>query len=103
MQFIYPNESAQYIYPVLPSGGGSSTEFTTEFRTLTVGEAAAKALTLANIPDTATEVVVMPVGGSTQFYGVDYTVFGNILDWNGLGLDTIGLVAGDELVILYKV
>lgn len=74
-----------------------------EYRTITVGEAAAKQLTLAATPSVAAKTFVEAVEGSAQVYGTDYTVAGAVLDWSGLGLDTIGLAAGDRLRIWYWV
>jgi hypothetical protein len=72
-----------------------------EYRTLTGGEATAKQLTLSSTPLTASNVMVDAIGGGAQMYGVDYTVTGAVLDWSGLGLDSIPLVAGDILRIMY--
>jgi hypothetical protein len=72
-----------------------------EYRTITSGEATAKQLTLAVEPLTADEVMLDVKGGAIQFLGDDFTVTGDILDWDGLGLDGI-LVAGDKLRIAYN-
>lgn len=72
-----------------------------EYRTLSGPEAAAKQLTLSATPGVASKVLVDALGGSAQEYGVDYTVTGSILSWSGLGLDSIGLSAGDKLRIVY--
>lgn len=76
-------------------------DFEVEYRTITAPEAAAKALTLASTPFDVTKVTVSAIQGSAQQYAVDYTVSGTTLDWNGLGLDTLGLAAGDVLLIEY--
>jgi hypothetical protein len=102
MQFIYPDENQQFVYPVLSGGGSSSDIEKTEFRTISSGEATAKQLVLSQTPSAPSEVKVFAVEGSAQFYGDDYIVTGNVLDWSTLGLDTIGLVAGDRLIIDYK-
>jgi len=72
----------------------------TEFRTISSGEATAKALTLVQTPSISSEVTLGISGGGFQFYGDDYTVSGTTLSWSGLGLDGI-LSAGDKLVIGY--
>lgn len=72
-----------------------------EYRTITGPEAAAKQLTLSVTPGAASKVLVDALGGTAQEYGVDYTVAGSILSWSGLGLDLIGLSAGDKLRIVY--
>lgn len=79
---------------------GSQQQFKTEFRTITAGEAAAKQLTLAEVPLFPMEVILMLKGGSVQFYGDDYSVAVNVLSWNALDLD--GLLAdGDKIIIQY--
>lgn len=79
----------------------SSSEFT-EFDTVTSGQATAKQITLIHTPNLPTQVVVA-FGGVTQFYGTDYSVAANVLSWSGLGMDSIGVVAGDQLVISYVI
>jgi len=71
------------------------------YRTVTVGEAAAKQLALA-IPTTdLTKVVLFPVGGVPQEYAVDFDMLNTTdLSWNGLGLDGI-IASGDVLLITY--
>lgn len=80
---------------------GSQQLFKTEFREITVGEATAKQLTLAELPLVAGEVVLSIKGGTTQYYSDDYVVSGNILSWNGLALDGV-LASGDKLIIQYS-
>lgn len=72
----------------------------TEYRTLTPGEATAKALTLNHTPSTSSEVTLDVIGGGPQFYGDDFTVSGNSLSWNSLALDGV-LSSGDRLRIGY--
>lgn len=71
-----------------------------EYRTISVGEASAKQLTLAASPATAAKVKVDIISGTPQAFGSDYTVSGTVLDWTGLGLDGI-LASGDQLRIAY--
>ena len=59
-----------------------------------------KELTLPATPAIATNTVVDVIGGTSQRYGSDFTVSGNVLSWNGLGLET-ELIAGDVLRIRY--
>lgn len=59
-----------------------------------------KELTLPNMPAVATNTMVDIIGGSTQHYGVDFTVSGSVLTWNGLGLE-IDLIEGSFLRINY--
>jgi hypothetical protein len=71
-----------------------------EYRTITVGEAAAMQLTLANTPNDPTKVMLDFIGGTSQEYGVDYSVTGNVLTWNGYALQSV-LDTGDRIRILY--
>ena len=59
-----------------------------------------KEVTLTGTPAVVTQVIVDVIGGSSQRYGVDYTVSGTTLDWDSLGLD--GEVSlGDYLRVQY--
>lgn len=58
-----------------------------EYRTVSGGEAAAKALTLTNTPVSPSLVMLDIIGGTSQEYAVDFTVAGTTVDWTGLGLD----------------
>lgn len=65
---------------------------------LTTIDISNKQITLSRTPTTAEETRVIVVGGINQEYGVDFTVSGDVLSWNGLGLDGV-LEAGDKLII----
>lgn len=72
-----------------------------EYRTITSGEAAAKQLTLSFTPIAANKVIVDMIGVGPQFYSTDFNVSGNVLDWNGLGMDSVPVDSGDKLRIIY--
>jgi len=93
--------SVFYLTDGTPAVAPLAGTFKTEYRTLTGGEATAKSLTLALTPATPGEVAVDFIGGGSQYYGDDFTVTGSTLDWTGLGMDSIPLVAGDKLRIMY--
>lgn len=57
-----------------------------------------KYIILPNTPASPDEVAVKPVGGVEQVNGIDYRVVGNILSWNGLGLDNF-LEEHDVLIV----
>lgn len=57
-----------------------------------------KQITLSSTPVNASKTRLSIVGGVDQKYGSDFTVTGNTLSWNGLGLETI-LETGDTLII----
>lgn len=71
-----------------------------ENRTITATEASNKFVTLANTPTAPTKVTLDIVSGTPQKYGTDFTVIGNQLSWNGLGLD-VTLGEGDDIRIIY--
>jgi hypothetical protein len=83
------------------SATGSSVTDNLEYRELTALEISNKSLTLLNTPLAASLVAVDAIGGGAQDYGIDFTVTGNILSWNGLALDGL-LEAGDKLRIKYN-
>jgi hypothetical protein len=59
-----------------------------------------KYIILNKTPSVPEALQVIPVGGPEQLYGIDYTITGNILSWDGLGLDGI-LDNTDKLIIRY--
>lgn len=68
--------------------------------TLTQQDIQSKSVTLENAPPIPSLVSLTPEGGIPQIYGIDYTVSGNILSWNNLGLDNY-LDAGETIVVSY--
>ena len=80
-----------------PTGSGT---FKPEYFTINNTQLTNKEINLSNTPSNPLDVVLDVVGGSPQEYGVDYQVTGNVLSWNGLGLD--GQVAlGSKLRVIY--
>jgi hypothetical protein len=84
----------------IASGGGSTTRIV-ELFTLNSGQEAAKQIVLGATPIIANFTVLEIASAPSQFYGLDFTVSGNILSWSGLGLDGI-LAAGDNLTVTYN-
>lgn len=82
----------------VPVGAGA---MTVETRTITAGEALAKSLTLSSTPTVPSGVIVDFIEVGPQAYGSDFTVTGSTLDWNGLGMDSVTVDAGDILRIIY--
>lgn len=68
---------------------------------LNAAQVANKQVTLSQTPIEATQVLLDIPSGVTQVYGPDFSVSGNILTWNGLGLETI-LEINDRLRIVYQ-
>jgi hypothetical protein len=61
---------------------------------------ASKSFELTYTPRDPETVMVIPVGGVVQDFGVDYTIVGKTIIWEGLGLDgQIGL--GDKFLCFY--
>ena len=69
-----------------------------EQHTVTAGEITAKGLTLGATPAADAEVTMDIVSGVAQNNGVDFSVSGTALSWNGLGLD--GVIAENDVMIL---
>lgn len=84
---------------VTGGGGGGSTE-NVEYHTVTSGEETAKQFTLSNTPTVGGNTLVDIITGGPQQLTVDFTITGNVFDWNGLGLDGI-LTAGDVVRLHY--
>ncbi|MBQ7263678.1 MAG: DUF2793 domain-containing protein [Synergistaceae bacterium] len=80
------------------SGGGQS--FKVETIALSAEQATAKKITLAETPSSATDVFLAACG-IVQAASVDYSVTGKEISWGGLGLDDIGMGAGDVCVVGY--
>jgi hypothetical protein len=60
-----------------------------------------KFVTLSGTPTTASGTILNIVGGVVQDYSVDFTITGDQLSWNGLGLDGV-LASGDKLIVQYN-
>lgn len=61
---------------------------------------AAKQLQLPSTPTTPSKVRVSVNHGPEQVYNTDFVVTGDIVSWDGLGIET-GLTLGDYLIITY--
>lgn len=70
--------------------------------TLTETDITNKYVTLNDTPTIPAETRLAVSGGTHAFYGVSFTVSGDQLSWDGLGLDGL-LAPGDQLVIRYPV
>lgn len=83
-----------------PIGQGVQTSLVPQIVTLTQTDIDNKYITLNITPIVPESLTVSPVGGPEQLYGIDYEITGNILSWDGLGLDGI-LDNTDKLIIRY--
>lgn len=68
--------------------------------TITAGMITAKQFSLSSAPKSGQGILLVPQEGVPQVEGVDYTVSGSIISWNGKGLDGV-IEAGDVLEIYY--
>lgn len=83
-----------------PIGQGVQTSIAPQIVSLTQSIINDKFIVLNNTPLVPEAITVAPAGGPQQLYGIDYEIQGNILTWNGLGLDGI-LDDSDKLIIRY--
>lgn len=74
--------------------------FFVEPHTITLAESNAKEIQLLITPSKPLEVMVDVVGGSPQRSGVDFVVTGDILSWNGYGMETI-IGTDDNIRVTY--
>jgi len=68
--------------------------------TLVTSDITNKYITLPTAPFIPDKTLLTIIGGPMQEYGVDFTISGAVLSWNGLALDGV-LVAGDILIIQF--
>lgn len=66
--------------------------------TLLEGDIENKRVVLEIEPMQPSSVLVVPFGGPPQVNGIDYTISGNVLSWDGLGLD--GFLEKDEIILV---
>ncbi len=82
-----------------PLGAGATfSEF--ELITITQDNLDTKSIELSKAPLAAQFLILEVINGITQLFEQDYTFTGNILSWDGLGLDNF-LEIGDILLIKY--
>jgi hypothetical protein len=93
---IYQNGA----WEIVSVSGGSASYFVNKV-TLNATDITNKFVTLTDIPTSPSDTILDIVGGITQDHSVDFTVTGNQLSWNGLGLDGI-LADGDKLIIQFN-
>lgn len=69
---------------------------------ITAAQELAQAVVLTNSPATPSKTNLDIVSGSSQRFGFDFTVAGNILSWNGFSLETT-LAEGDIIRVTYVI
>ena len=77
-------------------------ETVTEIRTLSDADIAAKGFTLQNsIASSEESNVMLSMNRLLMIYGIDFTASENYITWASMGLDEVGLFAGDIVVVRY--
>ena len=79
---------------------GETSGFIVEKIELKEQDIANKFVTLKHTPLVPEAVILIPEGGPAQFINEDYSIQGNILSWNELGLDGF-LEINDVLIVQY--
>jgi uncharacterized protein YjbI with pentapeptide repeats len=72
-----------------------------ELITLSADQVSAKSFDLISPPNSGASIVLFPLGGLPQSFGDDFTLSGSTISWTGLGMDSLGLVAGDKIRVIY--
>lgn len=81
--------------------GGSGLGYILDRIEITQQDITNKYVTLSQTPSTPNNVILDMEGGIKQNNGIDYVVMGNILSWDGLGLDGF-IDETDVLLIQYN-
>lgn len=79
----------------------SPNQYKVEKFTLLNGDIINKYVTLAATPTTASLVRLVIINGLEQDYSTDFTVSGNQVSWNGLGLDGV-LEINEKIIVIYN-
>jgi hypothetical protein len=69
---------------------------------LTTEQINTKKIVLSSVPVFPETASLIPTGGVQQVYGEDYTINGQELSWDSMGLDSF-LEEGEEIKILYQI
>lgn len=102
-EIVFETDSKQYYggdgialggFPI-GSGAQYSETFTLDLTAITN-----KQISLTHVPMNPSITRVLPIGGIYQRYGIDFTISGQTLSWDGLGLDNF-LEVGDILIVEY--
>ena len=76
--------------------------FFVETIVISAAQAAAQAVVLTNTPGDVNKTILDIVSGTSQRFGVDFTVAGNVLSWAGFSLETV-LAEGDVIRVTYVI
>lgn len=87
---------------VIASDSSGSTQYKPEsVITLNGTDISNKFITLSEVPLNANKTRLFVESAPTQVYGIDFTVTGSTLSWNGLGLDGV-LEIGERIFVTYN-
>lgn len=67
---------------------------------ITGAQAIAKTVELISAPTNPDKTLLFISGGGAAFFGIDFTVVGNLVQWDTLALDGL-LEAGDRIQVVY--
>jgi hypothetical protein len=98
---VVKSDSSQGIIRVLNTVNNSSFFYILDRIEITQQDITNKYVTLSQTPSTPNNVILDMEGGIKQNNGIDYVVMGNILSWDGLGLDGF-IDETDVLLIQYN-
>lgn len=87
-------EAGEYLIIQIPTGA----IYGVETFTLSAQDIINKFVTLSVTPTSPTDVILTPEGGIQQRFGIDFTVNGNIVSWDGYGLD--GFLEQNEVITI---
>jgi len=87
--------------PEGPAGPGAVSEIK-ELITISAEDQSSKSFALSQTPTTPANLNLFPLGAPKQIYGIDFTVSGATVSWNGMGLDGF-LLEGEQVEVRYFV
>ncbi len=84
-----------------PVGSGVSGNNIVDVFVLTSTDITNKYVTLSQTPNSLQDILLFPEGGILQTPGLDFTLLsGNVLSWDGFGLDNF-LEVGERITVSY--
>jgi len=102
-RLIYTIDTGQFFYGGINESWNELAQgasINVQTGTLVAGDITNKYVTLASEPAVPQRTILMIAGAPSLQYGIHFTVSGNQLGWNGLGLDGI-VLSGDQITVIY--
>lgn len=72
----------------------------TDYFILNINDIIRRGVWLSEVPSSPEDVALNVIRGTSQYFGLDFTVIGNRIDWAGRALESL-LTVGDELRVIY--